>query len=151
MDWGKQTGCYYCFPWGVCVILAAGPEAGDISHLVRALRSSFYCLFFPVSFSRTAKPCWGLKSYCENLGVFGLEVEILGHSCCLHPSKGALWAEEQAYYIGHQRAKLGSVGGSDSRQRNLPDMRSNFRSSIFWCVHRQVINASEPQHLHLYN
>ena len=38
-------------------ILAAGPEAGDVSHLIRALGSSFYCLFFPVSFLRAAQPC----------------------------------------------------------------------------------------------
>lgn len=37
-------------------ILAAGPEAGDASHLVRA-RGCSYCLFFPVSFLRAAQPC----------------------------------------------------------------------------------------------
>lgn len=62
------------------------------------------------------------KSYCADLGALGWEVEILGHSCCLHPSKGALWAEEQASSTRCQRAKLGPVGGSDSRQRNLQDM-----------------------------
>lgn len=38
-------------------ILAAGPEVGDVSHLVRALGSSFYCFFFPVSFLRATQPC----------------------------------------------------------------------------------------------
>lgn len=53
------------------------------------------------------------KSLGENLGVSALEVEIWGHSCCLHPSGGALWAEEQAYCLGLQGDKLGSVGGSN--------------------------------------
>lgn len=48
-----------------------------------------------------------------NLGVFSWKEEIWGHSCCLHPPKGALWTEEQAYCIGLQRTKLGSVGGGD--------------------------------------
>lgn len=67
-----------------------------------------------------------------NMGMFGWEDEIWGHSCCLHPSKGALWAEEQVYCIGLSRVKSGSVVGVTDRQRVSPDLRSNFRSSIFW-------------------
>lgn len=44
-------------------VLAAGPEAGDASYLVRALGSYFYCLFFPVSSSRAAKLYRGLGNH----------------------------------------------------------------------------------------
>lgn len=62
--------------------------------------------------SRNPVEDWKILSG-ENLGVFGWEEGTWGHSCFLHPSKGALWAEEWAYGIGVQRAKLGFVGGSE--------------------------------------
>lgn len=92
-----------------------------------------YCLFFPLSSSRTAKPIESWEIVLgENLGEFEWEEEIWGRSCCLHPFKGVLWAEEQAYHIRLQRAKPGSMVEVTERQRSPPDLRSNFRSRIFW-------------------
>lgn len=68
------------------------------------------CLFFPVSFSGQLTPVEGWEiTLGENMGVFGWQEEIWGQGCCLHPSKRALWSEEQAYCIGLPRVKLGSV------------------------------------------
>lgn len=141
MAWGRQRGFDCCFPQGVCWGSGRRSWGEDVARLVRTLGDS-YCSFVPVSSLRALKPCWGLKNVLgENLGVFGWEEEIWGHSGGLHPSRGALWAEVQAYCTGLQRANPGlvaeekstsSLPGSERQAENPPDLRSNFRLSIFW-------------------
>lgn len=110
----KAIGLWLLSLWAVAAAGALCPAAGDVSAVIRASGSFLYCLFSLVSSSRALSLTGGWEILSgENLGVFGWEEEIWGHSCNLYPFKGALWTEEQTYYFGLQRATLRLEGGSN--------------------------------------
>lgn len=57
----------------------------------------------------------------EDMGMFGWEDEIWGHSCCLHPSKGALWVEEKEGLVHWALKGVIRICGGSDREAEGPD------------------------------
>lgn len=132
MDWGRQTGSDHCFSQGVCSGCGCWSGAGGLSHLVLHPGTPAIICSFLLRPQGQLAPDDGWEIILgANMEVFVWEDKIWGHSCCLHPSKGALWAEEQAYCIGLPRVKSGSVVGVTERQRELTRFEIKFQIKPF--------------------